>query len=359
MIRVKSEILAITCLLAALAGLPTAQAAETTPDLGPPISLRKEQIESLGLRTAPATHPDEYLLAILPGVIVPPPNQRVAVAATFPGVVLQTYAVEGQAVTRGDPLAVIASHEILTAGSELAQARARLAVAEAASARMERLAAEGIVAGARAEETAADRDQARAEVGGRAGVLAAVNADAARGTYTLKAPIDGVVARANIQTGDPVDTAAAPFVIDSGRGFEIEAQIPEHLVGRIAAGMRVSAGPGLSAKVTSAGRVIQPETRSALMKALIAPGAKTTAGKIATISVFAPTPAGALVVPRAAVTTLGEITAVFVRTPEGFAPRKVAATIAGNDAVVTEGLRPGDEVVIAGLTELKSIAQSR
>jgi cobalt-zinc-cadmium efflux system membrane fusion protein len=323
------------------------------------IPLDKTQIASLGIRFAAAAAAKEYLLATLPGSIAPP-RPRARWAATFPGTVLQSLAVEGQAVHKGEALAIIASREVLAQGADLAQARARLSVAKANADRMERLSREGIVAGARAEEAASARDQADAEVSGIARVLAGVNADGAKGTYTLTAPIDGIISSAKIQAGQPVEGMSAPFVVDSGSSYEIQAQIPERLVGGITPGMRVTAGPGIEARVTSAGRVIQPETRSALLKALITPGTTVVSGKVATVSVYAPAPPSAVVVPKTAVTELNGRTAVFTQTMSGLAVRDVTtAGNAGGDVVVLAGLRPGEQVAISGLSELKSIVLSR
>ena len=324
------------------------------------IALDKAQVANLGIRFAAVAIAKEYLLATLPGNIAPPPNARVAVAATFPGTVLQSLAVEGQAVHKGEALAVIASREILTHAADLAQARARLSVATTNAERMSRLSQEGIVAGARADEARSARDQADAEVSGLSRILAGVNADGAKGTYTLTAPIDGVVSSTKIQAGEPVEGMSAPFVVDSGTSYEIQAQIPERLIGSIVAGMRVTAGAGIEARVTSAGSVIQPETRSALLKALITPGTKVVSGKVATVSVYAPAPPGAAIVPKAAVTELNGRSVIFAQTVTGVSVRRVTTSgTAGGDVVVLDGVRPGEQVVVSGLSELKSVVLSR
>jgi cobalt-zinc-cadmium efflux system membrane fusion protein len=361
----KIAVLAAIVTAAALAASPTPAAEPPRPqaviEVGADIiALDKAQIASLGIRFAVAAVAKEYLLATLPGSIAPPPNARVAVAATFPGTVLQSLAVEGQAVRKGEALATIASRDILAHAADLAQARARFSVAHANAERLEKLSREGIVAGIRVDEAESARAQAEAEVSGIARILAGVNADGPRGTYTLTAPIDGVISSAKIQAGQPVEGMSAPFVVDSGASYEIQAQIPERLVGGITPGMRVTAGPGIEARVTSAGRVIQPETRSALLKALITPGTAVVSGKVATVSVYAPAPPSAVVVPKTAVTELNGRSVVFAQTVSGLAVRDV--TTAGNtggDVVVLAGLRPGEPVAVSGLSELKAIVLSR
>lgn len=353
---VAATVLVATSAVAAEAILPPASVKGGPEEIG----LDKAQIASLGIRFAPATEAKEYLLAMLPGSIAPPPNARVAVAATFPGTVVQSFAVEGQSVHKGEALAIIASREILAHAANLAQARARLSVATTNASRVERLSSEGILAGARADEAKSIRDQAEAEVSGISRILTNVNADGTRGNYTLVAPIDGIVSSAKIQAGEPIEGMNAPFVIDSGSSYEIQAQIPERLVGSIALGMRVTAGPGIEARVTSAGRVIQPETRSALLKALITPGTTVVSGKVATVSVYAPAPPSAAIVPKSAVTELNGRTVIFAQTMRGIAVRDVTTSgSTGGEVVVFSGVRPGEQVVISGLSELKSIVLSR
>lgn len=349
-------------LAAALLLAASAWAAEDTNSDGR-VAMSPAQIEALGLRLVRATPATDYLIATVPAVIAPPPNARVAVAATFPGTVLQTLAQEGDAVRRGQPLAVIASKEILSQGAEAAQARARLAVAEAAARRMARLGAEGIVAGARVDEAEADYEQAKADASAKIRILADVGADAGKGTYTLRAPIDGVVATARIEAGRPVESMSAPFVIDAVGRYEVEAQVPERLVGKIAPGMVARIGAGadaIEAEVTSVGTVVQPETRSVTLKAAVKPGAAMVAGRTAMVTLHARAPKGAVELPAAAVIDLAGSAVTFVQEKGGFAIRRVTTGgTSGGTVVVLSGVGPGEEVAASGLSELKSMALAR
>ncbi|MHB1207752.1 MAG: hypothetical protein ACYCZX_19470, partial [Rhodospirillaceae bacterium] len=72
---------AMVALAVILDGCP-AIAAAAPPDR---LDVNARQIESLGIRIEKAGQAEDYLLATLPAVVAPPPNARVAVAATFPG----------------------------------------------------------------------------------------------------------------------------------------------------------------------------------------------------------------------------------------------------------------------------------
>lgn len=353
--------LALAPLAAAVWMCPALAANDTKGDAR--VAIAPAQIEALGLRLAKAVPAKDYLVATVPAVIAPPPNSRVAVAATFPGTVLQSLVAEGDTVRRGQPLAVIASREILSRGAEAAQARAHLVVAEAAARRMTRLGEEGIVAGARVDEARADYEKAKAEAAATARILEDAGADPLKGTYTLRAPIDGVVAVARIEAGRPVESMSAPFVVDALGRYEAQAQVPERLVGKITPGMRVRIGQGagaIEAEVTSVGTVIQPETRSVTLKAAIAPGAAVVAGRTAMAAIHAPAPAGAVEVPSTAVIELAGARVVFVQDKTGFAVRAVTtAGAAGEMAVVLSGLAAGEQVAVSGLAELKSLAVTK
>src|SRR3546814_10178799 len=101
----------------------------------------------LGIRLVPAIAAIEAPIAVIPAVIQPPANARVAVAATFPGVVMRTLVVEGDTVRQGQPLAIISSRDVLTMGADLTRANARAGVARSNAARLSQLAREGIQIG--------------------------------------------------------------------------------------------------------------------------------------------------------------------------------------------------------------------
>lgn len=319
-----------------------------------------EQVAQLGIRLAPAVAVAEVPLATVPAIIQPPANARVAVAATFPGVVMRTLVVEGDAVRQGQPLAVISSREVLTMGADLARANARLEVARANAARLSQLSREGIIAGARADEANALAMETSTDVSEKTRILQMINGHGESGTYTLTAPIAGRVTTASIQTGDPVDGTSAPYVIDAANRYEVLGQLPERLAGLVRPGMAVRIDPDTRGRVTAVGSTIDPATRSASVKAEIAAGPGIVAGRATSLSIDGPAPAGAVGVPAAAVATVDDRTVVFVATEGGFAMRDVeVGGTGGGQAVLLSGVQPEEQVVIAGTSALKALALSR
>jgi cobalt-zinc-cadmium efflux system membrane fusion protein len=324
------------------------------------IKMGKDQIARVGIKSVTVTPAGLVPLAALPAVVVPPPNARVAVAATFAGVITRTMVVEGQSVQRGQPLAVISSRDVLMMGADLARSRARLGFAESNAGRLGQLSREGVIAGSRADEAHASLREAQVDVSEKERILSLANASGGSGTYTLVAPISGRVTSATAQAGSPVDGTTAPYVIDATDRYEVEAQLPERLIGSVRPGMQVRLDGDVNGTVTSVGATIDPATRSVMLKASVAAGPGIASGKATTVTVFAPAPVGAVSVPTAALTSLAGGDVVFVRTAEGFAVRRVVrAGSSGKDVVILSGLAVRERVVTTGTSELKSLAASQ
>ncbi len=332
-------------------------AAPASTDAPGHITISDDQIAKLGIRFDSAVAAGELPLASLPAIIALPPNARVAVAATIPGVVTQTYVVEGETVRQGQRLAEIASREVLTMGADLARAQSRLDYAAANAARLGQLSRDGVIAGARADEANASLREAQVDTDESARLLSVANASGSRGSYTLTAPIAGRITTASLQTGSSVDGTSAPYVIDAASRYEIIAQLPERLVGSVTPGMQVRLPGGVGGTVTSVGTTIDPATRSASLKAKVSAAPGVVAGKALTIILLAKAPDGAVQVPASALTTLDGAEVVFVRGPGGVTTRKVGVGgKADGSAVILSGVRAGESVVTTGTSELKSLA---
>lgn len=330
----------------------TAQQATGNPDF---LAVTNDKIRLLSISLAAATPAAAVPLAQLPATVSPPPNSRVAVAATLPGTVQRTFVNEGDMVRSGQPLAVVVSRDILMIGADLSRANARLGVSQAAAARLAKLSREGIIAGARADEAQAIAAEGRVDVSEKSHILRMVGGSGRTGTYTLTAPISGRVTRADIVAGNPVDGMTAPYVIDAEGKYEVIAQVPEHLVGKLKPGMTVKLG-GLSGTVTSVGSTIDQSNRSATLRASLPAGPGIVAGRSATVTILGPAPANAVMVPSIALASIDGHDVVFVAVKGGFARRVVkAATADSSGVVILEGLGAGERVVVSGTSALKAL----
>jgi cobalt-zinc-cadmium efflux system membrane fusion protein len=320
------------------------------------IALSAEQMHALGLTLAVAAAAQTMPVADLPAQIMPQPNARVAVAAQFPGVITRIFVVNGQDVTAGQPLASVASRDMVSLTAELSRAHARQSVARAQAARLGQLAREGIIAPARADEAASLARQADIDVGEQARLISLVPGGRAGGAgYTLSAPISGRISAMSAETGKAVDPAMAPFVIDGGGPLQVTAQLPARLLGTVKPGMAVRIGT-VSGTVTAVGQALDSATRSATVTATI-PAGSAVPGSATAIGIEGPAPAGAVRIPMSALGEVNGSKVVFVAVRGGVRVRPVTvAGMSGDSAVITKGLAPGERVAASGVSELSTLA---
>jgi cobalt-zinc-cadmium efflux system membrane fusion protein len=303
--------------------------------------------------TATATPASELLLAELPATVVQPPGSRVAVAAPLAGLVREVLVQPGQAVSKGQLLAVLVSREALVMAGDVARAGARAEVASAEAARMQALAREGVVAAARAEAARAAGTEADVNRREAALLLARAGADA-DGLVRLRAPIAGRVAEMRIEAGAPLDGQSAPFVIEAGGSRWLALQIPERLADTVRPGLVVRTASGQQGRLETVAATLDPQTRAFAARARLSDdGPLLTSGALLRISLHAPAPEGAVAVPAAALLQEEARTLVFVKTASGFAPRPVTRAGSGDTAVLSAGLKAGEQVAVSNLPELR------
>ena len=357
----RNRIAALAALVAVIAAgwwlvRPAAPASETATaerpgDATKPLTLA--QLERMGVKTAVVQVATGVPLGTMPATVSLPPEARVAVTASFPGAIRQVFVIQGQAVTRGQPLATMVSRDALQVGSNLTRARAQLEYARANAARLQQLAHEGVIAGARVLEAQAVVSQAEADVSENSRILGLSGAGSG-GLITLRAPISGRVSTVAVQTGGPVDGAVAPFVIDASNAYQLDIQVPERLAGLVKPGMTVMLPGNITGRILSVGSAIDPDTRSVLAKASIAAAPGMIAGKAVLVSILANAENTAIAIPSNAVTRLDGADVVFVKSAKGFEQRTV---VVGGSAdgvtVIVQGLVAGEVIAISGLTEIK------
>ena len=322
----------------------------------PLIKLSAAQEHALGIVLAPVERADATPVAQVPATFTPPANGRVAVTAGFGGVVTRVLVVEGQAVRRGQPLAVVFSREALSAAGEYGQARAELQVAAQAQRRTTQLVREGIVAGARSEEADGRLKGARAMANAKATGLRAAGVDAS-GRYTLRAPITGRVAHAGPNAGEALEPGVAAFLVDRTDRIQAQATLAIALAGRIHVGDRVVV-EGAQGRVVSVGSAVDPKTRSVSLLADIPPQNGFIPGSATTMTIFSGASPGLLTVSRGAIVRLKTQPIVFLRRADGYVPTPVRlAGFAGDRAAFAADLPAGARVAATGVSELKALAE--
>lgn len=340
------------------ASAPQDEAAAPAADPG---LLSADQVKQLGIRMEPAALAQSVPLGTVPAQVSLPPEAKVAVTTPFAGTATQVLVLQGEQVSRGQPLAIVRAADPVRFGADLSRAQADVAVDGARARRLDTLAKEGIVAGARADEARAAFQRSQASVAENRRLLALAGAGR-DGTVTLRAPIGGRVASVSVETGGPVGGEMAPFVIENTAALTLDLQLPERLAGQVQPGMAVSVplpgGAGaVSGRIVSVGASLDPMTRSIAAKARLdgTGGLVPGRGVMAVVSGTGAARTG-VSVPEQAVTHIGEQDVVFVRDGKRFVrrPVTVVATAEGR-TIVTAGLKPGEPVAVSGVAELKSL----
>lgn len=370
-----------------VAGLQPAGAIGTRPEAAAPktdahgageehaeegkIAMTTEQVTAAGIQTVAVSPGVLTSHVAVPGVLAANQDRLTRVTARVPGTVAEVRKKLGDAVVRGDVLAVIESREIADAKGEFLAATRTLALAETTlnrEARLwkQRISAEQDFLQARstAEEVRIRLDLSRQ----RLSTLGLSDAEvaglprqpvASLRRLEIRAPIDGQVTARAAVPGAAVTGDAELFSVADLSALWVEMAIPPRDLPMARKGQAIAvAGDGIKGEghIVFLSPLLDPETRSARAVAELPnaegqwrPGAFVSAN-LAT----AEQPVNVMV-PREALQEVEKDQVVFVRTPDGFEKREIALGREGTDAVeVIFGLDAGTEIAVAGSFALKA-----
>lgn len=324
----------------------------------------KETARLAGIKTSKVAARASRAQVVVTARIVYDAAKVAAVNARSAGVVRGIAADVGAKVRGGSALATIQSAAVAADQSRVLAARSRMQVAEANYARLKQLQTEGIAAqkdslAARQELDAAKADLAAAQ--SAIGMVGGVASGTA--SYTLTAPIQGVVTKRSATIGQLVDTEATLFEIVDTSTMWAEVDIPELEVSRVVAGQSVTLTiEGLGDKefvgtLSYVAPQIDAQTRTAKGRvALDNPEGLLRGNMFAHARIAVTTSSQAVIVPRQAVQRAKSAHLVFVRLAEDvFEVRRVKLGPGDSEFIEVSGrVQPGDEVVSDGSFLLKT-----
>jgi cobalt-zinc-cadmium efflux system membrane fusion protein len=319
------------------------------------------QIESAGIQLATAA-PREMGTAIsFPGEIRFDEDRTAHVVPRVPGVVEAVQAELGQAVKRGQVLAVIASQQISDLRSEQQAAQRRLELARLTFQREQQLWQERISAEQDYLQARQALQEAEIALANARQKVAAVGPAGAGNRYELRAPFDAVVVEKHLTVGEVVDETSNAFTLsDLSRVWATFAVAPRDLA-RVTTGRSVTvSAPDLGAevegKVNYVGSLLGEQNRAATVRATLAnPNGAWRPGLFVSVAVNVERFNAAVAVPESALQSWEEQTVVFARTDEGFETRPVkTGRREAGQVEITAGLAAGTQVAAAGSFVLKS-----
>jgi cobalt-zinc-cadmium efflux system membrane fusion protein len=332
------------------------------------VEMSQEQEQHLDIRTANPQSVSALPLSKAPGRIVLPPAKEFAVTSTQPGVITRVNVAIGVKVTRGQGLAEIDSIALVDIKRGLVDANSVYGVAEAKFKRDETLLREGVIAKVRWQETFSDFERAKATLRAAEQTLLASGLTLKEiaklksgaqidGVYQVVSPTDGVVLDRMAIVGQRVDALSPLFRIGRLDELWLEVDMPQERLkeARIGDVIHVET-PRSVARIIEIGQSVNAQSQTALVRALVEAGAdQLRPGMQVSVMMMHRSTDSIFKVPSPALFTHEGRHYVFVKREGGF--RVVEVAVAGEESynvVLHEGLVAGDEVVVQGVSALKS-----
>lgn len=332
---------------------------EEEPDL---VKLSDQQIAAAGIEVAPVRRGFAGAIDV-PAVIAAAPGKAAVVAVTVSGRVVELRRNLGEAVKRGDVLAVIESRDAAELKAELATARRQSELAQSTLQREEHLYREKVSAQQDyfAARAAAQDAKTRLELAQQRLAASGGAAEGPMNRLTIRAPIGGYITARHAAPGDVVAANTELFHIADLAEVSAEVALSPDDASRVAVGAAVdvsAAGRSGAGRVVFLSRVIDPATRQVQAVATL-PNTKGAwrIGETVRASIVM-SGAGTettLAVPRAAVQTVEDKPSVFVRVKEGFAVKHlVLGPASAGFVTVLSGLEGGERIAVSNSYVLKA-----
>ncbi len=321
------------------------------------VVLNDEQIRSLDIKLETAKPASSEVVAVLPGKIIRPLNARTAVTAPYSGTVVEIHVLPGQRVSKGAPLATMASRDLLEAQTQLAQAEADLQIAEAAARRKRSLADKNIQNPDMAAEAEAQVAKIKAVIERHKREQALNGIEVKDGShFMLPAHADGVIVETSVMPGDKIDAMGAVVTLDTSDDLWVDVQVPASVLAGVRIGGLITLENGTEGRIVAIGGSLDDATRSAKLYAALPKGEGLIPGQMVSVTLKRETVSGALSVPSNAVTRIDNMPSVFVKTGSGFAVKPIELRgRSREEATVSGEIAPGDLVAASGLPQLEQL----
>jgi len=340
------------------------------------IRLRDDQIEAAGIELAAAQDGTLSRRIVVPGTIVPHADRIARVSVRLSATVTELRKKLGDAVAKGEVIAVLESREVANAKSEYLAARLNNDLQKNLYERDKILSDRHVIAeqivlrsqGA-AAQAKVNLDIARQKLfalGVTENELMALPDEPETGLrrQEVRAPISGRVVDRKVDLGAAVgrdNLETELFTVADLDRVWVELAVGPADLPVVAEGQTVSiAAHGLAkravGKIVFISPIVERETHAARVVAEIAnPDGNWRPGSLVQASVAIPERPAALAVPASAIQTIGKKRAVFVRTQDGFERRPVTLGD-GDDRLfeVLSGVREGETIAVSNTFVLKA-----
>ncbi|GIZ53594.1 efflux RND transporter periplasmic adaptor subunit [Noviherbaspirillum aridicola] len=275
-------------------------------------------------------------------------NEAVMLRPEVAGRITRLNFSDGAQVRKGQ---VLVAFDASVNQAEVRQARAELGIARANFERNADLAKQKFIS-----DRARDESQANVQVLEARLALA----EARLSKLEIRAPFSGVVGIRNVSVGDYVKDGADLVNLEDISSVKVDFRIPERFIDMVKRGqsleVAVDALPGkpFLARVEAIDPQIDSNGRAALLRGRIDnPEGRLKPGMFARVRLILSERENALMIPEEAIVPQGDKVTVW-KLADGKAVRTEVRTGLRREARVeiTEGLRAGDQVIVAGQVRL-------
>jgi len=334
------------------------------------VVLSPEAVAQVGIKTATVTVIEPSVTVQLPGSVMADAYREVKVVPIAGGIITKVHVELGTTVKRGAPLATLFSTELAEVQTKYLSMRAMLAADHQKLQRTQQLVEIGAASRQELEEVTAVHTSHATEVEAtrqrllllglsRVHVEALTSPSQVVSDVIVPAPISGVITGRSANLGQVAGMGQELFVVTDlsqvwviGDLYEQDFQAVR--VGSDAA-LTTPAYPALTlhGRVTYIDPRVDPQTRTAKVRVEVPnPEGRLRLGMYVTLAFTTRGGAPTVLVPRAAIQTIGERYVAFVSVPgeEGkFVPRTVQMRPAGEGfCTIHSGIQPGEIVVVEG-----------
>jgi RND family efflux transporter MFP subunit len=346
---------------------PTAEAAH---DADVEVFLAPDAVAQAGIQTVEVTAVASGTSVQVPGTVMANAYREVNVFPVVGGIVTKVHAELGTAVTRGAALATVFSTELAEAQTKYLSAKAMVEADHQRLKRTQQLVEIGAASRQELEEataihtshaTEAEAARQRLLLLGltRKQVETLKSASQALATLVVPAPIDGVITERAANPGQVVAMGEALFTVTDLSEVWAVGDLYEQDFSHVRVGSDATLTTLAYPDLTRRGRVtyidpkVDRQTRTAKVRVEVSnPEGRLRLGMYVTVTFSTPSREKVIVVPRAAVQTIGGRHVVFVAVPDEagkFLQRRVElGPLAGESYPVRKGLQPGEVVVTEG-----------
>ena len=270
----------------------------------------------------------------------------------------------GDRVNAGQLLATLenttSQNQLDGAQADYEGAKASAQVAALNLNRMQKLMPTGAIARTQLDTARADWLVARARLKNSEAALR--NARESLGWTRLSAPRSGVITEVSASAGQVVSGGQSVLTLATGEARDVVFDIakPDAIPPQEQAGLRVSLLSDPSVQASAALRDISPQadpqTRTWRVRATLQnPPLAMALGASVTVTLPATGPHG-YALPASALSRVGDKPAVYVINPQSQAQLRVVvpAYYTATSVIISGGLEPGDRVITAGVSKLRS-----